>query len=69
MKMVFHKRGHYAWRDACQLCLSNPKHPSFFTQKLWSYFVPVAPDAKTQRALEGLLGSGTPDQAGARHRS
>jgi uncharacterized protein (DUF1800 family) len=51
-KTVFRKSGRYAWRDACNLCLSNPKHPSFFTQKLWGYFIPVAPDTKTQRALE-----------------
>ena len=42
------------WRDACRLCLDNPKHASFFVQKLWSYFIPVAPDATTQRALEPL---------------
>ena len=57
MKTVFHKSGNYAWRDACQLCLNNPKHASFFTQKLWGYFIPVAPDAKTQRALEAAYNS------------
>ena len=51
-KTVFRKSGNYAWRDACKLCLENPKHASFFTQKLWGYFIPVAPDTKTQRALE-----------------
>ena len=25
MKTVFHKRGNYAWRDACQLCLDEPE--------------------------------------------
>jgi hypothetical protein len=29
-------------------------HPSFFVQKLWSYFIPVPPSRKTRRALEGL---------------
>ena len=57
MKTVFHKSGDYAWRDACQLCLNNPKHASFFTQKLWGYFIPVAPDASTQRALEAAYRS------------
>jgi uncharacterized protein (DUF1800 family) len=52
MKTVFHKSGRYAWRDACRLCVSHPMHASFFVQKLWSYFVPVAPDTHTQRALE-----------------
>jgi uncharacterized protein (DUF1800 family) len=58
-KTVFRKSGNYAWRDACRLCLGNPKHASFFTQKLWGYFIPVAPDAKTQGALEAAYrGSG-----------
>ena len=51
-KIVFGKRGDYSWRDACRLCISNSKHPSFFVQKLWSYFVPTMADAKTQAALE-----------------
>ena len=25
-KVVFRKAGRYAWRDACRLCVSNPKH-------------------------------------------
>jgi uncharacterized protein (DUF1800 family) len=52
VKTVFRHSGRFAWRDACRLCLANPKHAAFFTQKLWSYFVPVPPDAATQRALE-----------------
>jgi len=51
-KVVFRKAGRYAWRDACRLCISHPKHASFLAQKLWGYFIPVAPDAHTQRALE-----------------
>src|SRR5436305_7873997 len=50
-KNVFHHTGNYAWRDACRLCLANPKHATFFVQKLWSYFIPVPPDAATERAL------------------
>ena len=30
------------------------KHPSFFVDKLWRYFVPTAPDAATRRSLEAL---------------
>jgi uncharacterized protein (DUF1800 family) len=58
MKTVFHRSGRYAWRDACRLCLANPKHPSFFVQKLWGYFVPVPPNAATQRALEAAYRQG-----------
>ena len=39
-KTVFGKTGNYDWQDACELCLSNPFHASFFVAKLWSYFVP-----------------------------
>ncbi len=58
VKTVFHRSGRYAWRDACRLCLSNPKHASFFVQKLWGYFVPVPPDAATERALEAAYRRG-----------
>jgi hypothetical protein len=37
-----------------RLCLTHPKHPSFFVEKLWGYFVPVAPDGGTRRSLEAL---------------
>ena len=47
-------RGTFDWKDACHLCLQHPKHASFFVQKLWSYFVPVAPDSATQRDLEAI---------------
>src|SRR4051794_18107288 len=57
-KTVFGKRGAFDWQDACRLCLADPKHPSFFVRKLWSYFVPVEPDAATQRGLERLYTSG-----------
>jgi len=50
-----HQRsGNFGWRDAVTLCLENPYHRSFFVLKLWSYFVPSAPSAATQAALEEL---------------
>ena len=58
VKTVFHHSGRYAWRDACRLCLTNPKHPSFFVRKLWSYFIPVPPDAATERKLEAAYRQG-----------
>jgi uncharacterized protein (DUF1800 family) len=53
-KTIFGRRGHFDWRDSCRLCLQHPAHAPFFVAKLWSYFVPVAPDRATQRALERL---------------
>jgi uncharacterized protein (DUF1800 family) len=57
-KTVFGRRGAWTWLDACKLCLGNANHPSFFVRKLWSYFVPTAPDGATQRALERLYVGG-----------
>ena len=51
-KTIFGKTGNYAWQDACDLCLQNPLHASFFVTKLWSYFVPVAIDEPTQATLQ-----------------
>ena len=48
------RRGTYTWKDSCRLCVTHPDHPSFFVQKLWSYFVPTAPDAATQSGLQQL---------------
>jgi uncharacterized protein (DUF1800 family) len=52
LKTVFGQTGAFDWTDTCRLVLSHPNHPSFFVSKLWSYFVPTAPDAAT---LDGLV--------------
>jgi uncharacterized protein (DUF1800 family) len=57
-KTVFRHTGNYDWVAACRLCVDHPEHPSFFVSKLWSYFVPVAPDPATQSALEAIYGDG-----------
>ena len=54
MKTVFHKSGRFDWTDACRLCVTHSAHPSFFVNKLWSYFVPVAPSRSTLAGLEAL---------------
>ncbi|HWB23560.1 MAG TPA: DUF1800 domain-containing protein [Gaiellaceae bacterium] len=54
IKHVFGKSGDFDWRDACNLCLANPKHASFFVTKLWSYFVPTPPSSTTLASLEAL---------------
>jgi uncharacterized protein (DUF1800 family) len=58
-KTIFGQTGNFDWRDGVRLCVEHPLHPSFFVTKLWSYFVPVAPDAATLAALQGVYtGSG-----------
>ena len=53
-KTIFGKSGNYAWQDSCQLCLDHPMHASYFVTKLWSYFIPTAPDPPTVEALTTL---------------
>jgi uncharacterized protein (DUF1800 family) len=53
-KRVFRKAGAYNWRDSVRLCLRHRKHPSFVVGKLWSYFLPGAPDRATARELARL---------------
>ena len=50
VKTVFGKSGNWGWEDACRLCVENPYHPSFFVEKLWSYFVGAPPSAATRAA-------------------
>src|SRR4051794_7930375 len=54
VKKIFGLSGHFAWKDACRLCVAHPAHAPFFVRKLWSYFIPVPPDRATQRALQKL---------------
>ena len=54
VKRIFGKKGRFEWRDSCEMCLAHPSHPSFFVEKLWSYFIPVPPGRKTRRALQSL---------------
>jgi uncharacterized protein (DUF1800 family) len=51
-KTIFSQTGNYDWNDSCNLCLAHPKHPSYFVTKLWSYFIPSAPD---QATVDGLV--------------
>jgi uncharacterized protein (DUF1800 family) len=53
-KRIFGKKGRFQWRDSCEMCLAHPSHPSFFVEKLWSYFIPVPPGRRTRRALQSL---------------
>ncbi|HVD39604.1 MAG TPA: DUF1800 family protein [Solirubrobacterales bacterium] len=51
-KTVFGRTGNWSWEDACRLCVEHPLHPSFFVEKLWSYFIPVTPTADVREGLE-----------------
>jgi uncharacterized protein (DUF1800 family) len=53
-KTVFGKTGAFGWRDAGNLCVDHPLHPSFFVRKLWGYFIPTPPSGSTQASLAGL---------------
>lgn len=50
-KTIFGRKGRWEWRDACRLCLEHKLHPTFFVDKLWSYFVPTRPHKNTRAAL------------------
>jgi uncharacterized protein (DUF1800 family) len=53
-KTVFGQTGAWGWEDACRLCVEHPFHPSFFVEKLWSYFVPQPPSAQVRDELAAL---------------
>lgn len=58
-KTVFGQTGNWGWEDACRLCVEHPLHPSFFVEKLWSYFVAEPPPADVRdRLAETYRGSG-----------
>jgi uncharacterized protein (DUF1800 family) len=54
VKRIFGKKGKFNWHDSVRLCLGHRSHPSFVVQKLWSYFIPAKPDAKTAKALAAM---------------
>src|SRR6476620_1196517 len=51
-KTVFGRAGNWGWEDACRLCVEHPLHPSFFVNKLWSYFVSTPASASVREGLE-----------------
>lgn len=57
-KTVFGRSGNWNWDDGVRLCLENPKHASFFVEKLWSYFIPTPPSAADRDALAEAYASG-----------
>jgi uncharacterized protein (DUF1800 family) len=57
-KTIFGRTGPFDWQDSCRLCVTHPDHAGFFVHKLWSYFVPAAPDATTVAGLAALYRKG-----------
>jgi uncharacterized protein (DUF1800 family) len=58
-KTIFGQTGNWSWEDSCRLCVENPLHPSFFVDKLWSYFVPQPPsEAVANDLMSTYRGSG-----------
>jgi len=58
-KTVFGHTGNFDWRDSCRLCVENPLHPSFFVEKMWSYFIPAPPSDATLTELTSLYTGGS----------
>ena len=54
MKVVFGKAGPFNWKSAVRMSVEHPKHPAYFVNKLWSYFIPVPPDDSSAALLEQL---------------
>ena len=58
-KLIFGHTGRYGWRDTVRLCVHHPLHPSFFVEKLWSYFVATEiPPATRTRLIRLYRSSG-----------
>ena len=54
MKVIFGKPGPFNWKGSVRLCIGHPAHAGYFVNRLWSYFIPVPPDAKSATLLEQL---------------
>jgi uncharacterized protein DUF1800 len=53
-KTVFGQTGNFNWEQAASMCVHHGMHPSFFVNKLWSYFIPSPPSNGDSLALEML---------------
>jgi uncharacterized protein (DUF1800 family) len=58
VKVIYHKRGRFGWRDSLRLVVDHPDHPRYFVTKLWSYFSPAPlPRADLRAAQQLYLGT------------
>jgi uncharacterized protein (DUF1800 family) len=53
-KTVFGQTGPFTWEQGVAMCVRHSMHPSFFVEKLWSYFIPTPPSAADRQKLEAL---------------
>jgi uncharacterized protein (DUF1800 family) len=53
-KAIFGMTAAWSWEQGAAMCVHHAMHPSFFVQKLWSYFIPTPPAAGDRQALETL---------------
>ena len=51
-KTVFGSSGNFDWSDIARMVVEHPMHPSFFVNKLWSYFILETPADDVRTALE-----------------
>ena len=59
VKVIYHQRGRFGWRDSLRLALERPGHPHYFVSKLWSYFSPAPlPKADARAAAAMYVSSG-----------
>ncbi len=56
-KTVFGTTGSFDWEDASRMCVRHSKHPSFFVDKLWRYFIATPPSASDRAKLEQVYKS------------
>ena len=57
-KTIFGQTGAFTWEQGVAMCVRHPMHPSFFVNKLWSYFIATPPSDSDRQALESLYVSG-----------
>lgn len=53
----YERRGRFNWRDAVNIVIDHPMHPSYVALRLWAAFIPTAPSAVTLAELEALYRS------------
>jgi uncharacterized protein (DUF1800 family) len=57
-KTIFGQTGSWRPEDVIDLCLHHPRHADFLCRKLWSWFSPAEPPARTLRDMrDAYIGS------------
>ncbi len=53
----YERRGRFNYRDAVNIVIDHPMHPSYVAMRLWAAFIPTAPSPVTLAELEALYRS------------